>query len=82
MAVKFEKISDNNYMLDVTGYVCPVPQMYTKKVLEKLSKGDHVKIIVSNPSSHESISQFCANEDHSILNTALEKGVYTIEIVK
>ncbi len=82
MAVKFEKVSDNNYMLDVTGYVCPVPQMYAKKVLEKLNKGDHVKVMVNNPSSHESISQFCTNEDHPIVNTTLEKGVYTIEIVK
>ena len=82
MAVKFEKVSDNNYILDVTGYVCPVPQMYAKKVLEKLNKGDHVKVMVNNPSSRESISQLCTNEDHPIINTTLEKGVYTIEIVK
>ncbi len=82
MAVKFEKIDDNNYVLDVTGYVCPVPQMYAKKVLEKINKGDHVNIKISNPSSHESILQMCKNEDHSVANEILEKGIYIIEIVK
>ena len=39
MAVKFEKTSDGEYMLDVTTYVCPHPQMYTKKALHKLNTG-------------------------------------------
>ena len=40
MAMKFEKKGDGTYMLDVCGYVCPHPQIYTKKSLEKMEEGD------------------------------------------
>ena len=33
--MNFEKTSDGKYNLDVKGYVCPHPQIYTKKALEK-----------------------------------------------
>jgi TusA-related sulfurtransferase len=51
MAVKFEKVSDGNYMLDVLGYVCPHPQLYTKKAMEKLKQGDTLELVFDNPSS-------------------------------
>ena len=37
MAMKFEKNADGTYMLDVCGYVCPHPQIYCKKSIEKIS---------------------------------------------
>ncbi len=40
MAIKFEKKSDGVYSLDCMGYVCPHPQIYTKKMLEKINSGD------------------------------------------
>lgn len=59
MAMKFEKVSDGRFMLDVQGYVCPHPQIYTKKALEKLKPGDELELIFDNPSSGESISAMC-----------------------
>ena len=43
--MKFEKVSDGQYLLDVGGYVCPHPQIYTKKALSKINSGDHLKVI-------------------------------------
>ena len=40
MAMTFAKKEDGVYSLDVTGYVCPHPQIYTKKALEKIHGGD------------------------------------------
>ena len=40
MAMKFEKKGNGTYFLDVLGYVCPHPQIYTKKGMEKLAKGE------------------------------------------
>ena len=38
--VKFEKTGDSTYSLDVCGFVCPHPQLYTNKSLEKMEEGD------------------------------------------
>lgn len=67
MAVKFEKTGDNAYLLDVQGYVCPHPQLYTKKALEKLIEGDLLELIFDNPSSGESISAMCEAEGNKII---------------
>ena len=62
MAVKFEKTGDGAYMLDVQGYVCPHPQLYTKKGLEKLKQGEILEVVFDNPSSGESIVAMCQAE--------------------
>jgi len=36
MAMKFEK-KNGGYLLDVQGYVCPHPQLYTKKALKNMN---------------------------------------------
>lgn len=68
MAVKFEKIGDGAFMLDVQGYVCPHPQLYTKKALEKLASGDTLELVFDNPSSGESIIAMCEAEGNQIVS--------------
>lgn len=67
MAVKFEKVGDGAFMLDVQGYVCPHPQLYTKKALEKLASGDTLELLFDNPSSGESIIAMCEAEGNEIV---------------
>ena len=67
MAMKFEKKGDNTYMLDVCGYVCPHPQIYCKKSLEKMAEGDTLEMIFDNPSSAETIIQMLDQAGHEIL---------------
>lgn len=67
MAMKFEKKGDNAYMLDVCGYVCPHPQIYCKKSLEKMAEGDTLEMIFDNPSSAETIVQMCDQAGHEIV---------------
>ena len=43
--MKFEKQGDGRYRLDVTGYVCPHPQLYTKKALEKIGRGEVLELV-------------------------------------
>jgi tRNA 2-thiouridine synthesizing protein A len=68
MAVKFEKKSEGLYLLDVKGYVCPHPQLYTKKGLEKLKAGDILELVFDNPSSGESISNMLDTTDDEIIS--------------
>jgi tRNA 2-thiouridine synthesizing protein A len=81
MSVKFEKKEEGKYMLDVCGNVCPYPQLYTKKSLEKIKTGDQLEVIFDNPSSGETIVQFCETEGHEIIEKKQEgnKMIYLIE---
>ena len=79
--MKFEKKEEGMYTLDVCGYVCPHPQLYTKKSLEKIKEGEKLQLIFDNPSSGESITQMCDSAGHELLEQKEEDGkiYYTIE---
>jgi tRNA 2-thiouridine synthesizing protein A len=81
MAMKFEKLGEGKYLLDVCGYVCPHPQIYTKKSLEKMSAGDLLELVFDNPSSGETIIQMCDQAGHEIKEKKQEgsKLIYIIE---
>lgn len=81
MAVKFEKKDEGTYMLDVTGYVCPHPQLYTKKSLDKIASGEILEVMFDNPSSGETIIQMCEQQGHEVIDKKKEgtKFIYTIK---
>lgn len=82
MAMNLTKKGPGYYALDVLGYVCPHPQLYTKKVMEKLHSGDRLELVFDNPSSAESISAMCASEGNRILDKRNQGAVYIFEIQK
>ncbi len=82
MGMKFEKTDDGHYRLDVNGYVCPHPQIYTKKALEKLSSGDILELIFDNPSSGESIEQMVENDGNEFVEQKKESGQFIWQIQK
>ncbi|MDH3921454.1 MAG: sulfurtransferase TusA family protein [Desulfobulbaceae bacterium] len=81
MAMQFKQVEHGLYTLDVTGYVCPHPQLYTKKVMEKLHSGDKLELVFDNPSSAESISAMCTNEGNPVLDKQKDgsKFIFIIE---
>jgi tRNA 2-thiouridine synthesizing protein A len=82
MAIKFEKMSDGLYRLDCCGYVCPHPQIYTKKMLEKIQQGDTLEVTFDNPSSSESITAMISGSGNEIVDTTFEGGRYIFKIRK
>jgi tRNA 2-thiouridine synthesizing protein A len=82
MAVKFEMILDGEYLLDVKGYVCPHPQVYTKKALQKLKAGEVLTLIFDNPSSGESIIAMCETSGDELFERSEGNGTYTWKIRK
>jgi len=82
MAIKFEKISDGSYTLDCTGYVCPHPQIYTKKMLEKIGTGAILEVTFDNPSSGESITAMCTSLGNEIVEKNQQGGKYIYKIKK
>jgi tRNA 2-thiouridine synthesizing protein A len=82
MAMKFEKTGDGEYMLNVTGYTCPHPQMYTKKALQKIESGAVLTLVFDNASSGESILSMCESEGNDLLERNGEGGTFTWKIRK
>jgi tRNA 2-thiouridine synthesizing protein A len=82
MAVKFDKTEEGSYRLDVSGYVCPQPQMYTKKALQKLQAGDVLTVVFDNPSSGESIISMCESEGNELFERNNSNGTSTWKIRK
>jgi tRNA 2-thiouridine synthesizing protein A len=82
MAMKFEKTADGTYALDVKGYVCPHPQLYTKSALSKMMPGDILKLFFDNASSGESIASMCDKEGDEIVEQVTSSGSYVWTIRK
>lgn len=82
MAIKFNKKSDGVYTLDCQGYVCPHPQIYTKKMLEKIGPGSVLEVIFDNPSSSESITEMCNGSGNEIIDKNIDGGKYIFSIRK
>lgn len=82
MALKFEKTGEGVFTLDCVGYVCPHPQIYTKKMIEKIRPGDILEVTFDNPSSSESISAMCQASGNEIIEKKTGGGKYVYRIRK
>lgn len=82
MAVTFNQVGDGQWKLDVCGYSCPHPQMYTKKALQKLAAGDTLQLVFDNPSSGESIQAMCESDGNDIIERNEGAGQFSWTIRK
>ncbi|MAF47679.1 MAG: preprotein translocase subunit TatB [Rhodospirillaceae bacterium] len=80
--MKFEKLEEGKFRLDVKGYVCPHPQIYTKKALTKVASGEILEVLFDNPSSGESISTMCDLTGDEIVEKHQVGGQFTWDIQK
>jgi len=81
--VKFVKINEKRYLLDVRGYTCPYPVIYTRKALTKLGSGDTLEVLTDNPPSCENIPKAVKEDGHEVLSVEnIERGVWRITIIK
>lgn len=78
--MKFTKTGEGTYELDCCGFVCPHPQLYCKKSLEKLKSGDVLRMVFDNPSSGETIIQMLEQGGHDVEQSKEgKKIVFVIE---
>jgi tRNA 2-thiouridine synthesizing protein A len=82
MAMKFAKTGEGSYSLDVKGYVCPHPQLYTKSALSKMKPGDVLQLMFDNASSGESIASMCDKEGDEIVEQVTSGGSFVWTIKK
>lgn len=82
MAMSFEQTGAGEWRLDVKGYTCPHPQMYTKKAMQKIASGDVLTLVFDNPSSGESILSMCDNDGNDIVERNEQDGNFVWKIRK
>lgn len=82
MAMSFNKTAEGEWTLNVCGYTCPHPQMYTKKALQKMTSGDVLTLIFDNPSSGESIMAMCDAEGDDLVDRQDSSGSFIWKIRK
>lgn len=82
MAMSFEQTGPGEWTLNVTGYTCPHPQMYTKKAMQKIAAGDVLTLLFDNPSSGESIVAMCESEGNDLYERHEQDGNFVWKIRK
>jgi tRNA 2-thiouridine synthesizing protein A len=82
MAMSFEQTGPGAWRLDVKGYTCPHPQMYTKKAMQKLASGDVLTLVFDNPSSGESILAMCDSDGNDVVERESRDGDFVWKIRK
>ncbi len=73
------KDNDNSNMktIDVRGLYCPEPVFRTKIEIERMTKGDTLRIVSDDPDSEEDISRWVNRNGHELI--ALNKNNNDLE---
>jgi tRNA 2-thiouridine synthesizing protein A len=68
--------------LDVTGEICPYPELYTRKKLQGMRAGEVLKVITDHPpAGEETIPGYCQRMGYQFV-VDKQGPVYTIFIKK
>jgi TusA-related sulfurtransferase len=78
--MKLTKRGDGSYVLDVTGQVCPYPEVYTIKVAEKLKMGSRLEVLITDQCSLEDLVQALKDRGFSIEESTPAPGVTSLKI--
>lgn len=52
--------------LDVSGHKCPIPVLRLRRLLEKLSTGETVALLATDPMTLIDVPNFCREAGHSV----------------
>ncbi len=82
MAIALKRIEADMFELDCCGYVCPYPQLFTEKAIKKINPGSRLRVVFDNPSSLETILQYCKREGIRVLSQDTSNGKIQLTIQK
>ena len=66
--------------LDVTGLLCPLPVLKTRKHLLGLASGSVLKVVATDPMSMLDMPHFCNEQGHRLLSQKADNGVFEFRI--
>lgn len=66
-------------VFDLSGLMCPIPVLKTKKILANLNSGDEITIITTDPASEQDLQDFCTKTGNRLIEQkTLENKIITI----
>jgi len=81
--VRFSKIEEGRYVLDVRGYTCPYPVIYARKALASIRVGEVLEVLTDNPPSCENVPRAVKEDGHDVLSVEkVDRGVWRIVVVR
>ena len=72
-----DNVNSNMKTIDVRGLYCPEPVFRTKIEIERMTKGDTLRIVSDDPDSEEDISRWVNRNGHELI--ALNKNNNDLE---
>ncbi|MCV0426805.1 MAG: sulfurtransferase TusA family protein [Roseibium sp.] len=54
-------------ILDLKGLKCPLPVLKTRKAMTKLSNGDQLTVLTTDPMAEIDIPHFCKENGHTLV---------------
>ena len=81
-----ESNTADEHVLDTTGLICPEPIRLLHRAIRKLSSGDRVRLLATDPSAQRDVPKFCTHLGHRLIeaqpNEDAEAGVFYFVIEK
>jgi tRNA 2-thiouridine synthesizing protein A len=68
--------------LDVRGEACPYPLIRTKQQVEKLQKGEVLKVLAEDPVAPQNIDAWAKKSGNELLAVETNNGIYNIFVRK
>lgn len=79
--MELREVLEGVYLLDVRGYVCPYPRLFTSQALAKLPKGAKLRVVTDNPPSVENVQSIAKRVGAVVTSVGARKGVWEIMIL-
>lgn len=73
-------MADN--MLDLKGLKCPLPVLKTRKALSKLSSGEELIVVTTDPMAEIDIPHFCQEHGHTLVEAERTDDGYRFRLSK
>ena len=72
----------HDFELDVRGEACPYPLIRTKQQVDRLQKGEVLKVIASDPVAPQNIDAWAKKSGNELLAVEAKDGTYNIFVRK
>jgi len=65
--------------LDARGLLCPMPVIKTQNAIQQLTKGDHLRVLATDPGVLHDIPAWCRVNGHKVISSSEQDDV--IEVI-
>lgn len=69
-------------VVDTKGQICPAPLIETKKAIKKLSPGQLLKLITTDPICPDNVDSWCEVTGNKLLQVDIDDDIITIYVQK